>query len=86
MTLGKWLKRNKKSQTWLAGEVDTECTQALVSKWVRGTVLPSPNRLRWIETITGGEVTARGIMLRYKRVKAAIKSRGEAFRQKEGIE
>jgi len=86
MTLGEWLKRNKKSQEWLAAEMDGTCTQALVSKWVRGLVLPSGWRTQRIASLTDGEVTQRGLALRYKRTKAKIKARGEAFRKERGIE
>jgi DNA-binding transcriptional regulator YdaS (Cro superfamily) len=70
MTLGEWLRREGKSQEWIAAEVDGSCTQALVSKWVRGVVLPSHPRRVAIEAITLGEVSARGLVLRYKRLRA----------------
>lgn len=85
MTLGDWLKRNRKSQEWLAGEIDGTCTQALVSKWVRGLVLPSMPRQLAIQQVTLGEVSLRGMALRYRRTKTKTKARGEAFRRERGI-
>jgi len=86
MTLGEWLRRNRWSQDQLAAEMDSQCTQALVSKWVRGVVLPSPSRRAAIQGLTFGQVTARGLVLRYKRVKAASKARGAKFREENGID
>jgi DNA-binding transcriptional regulator YdaS (Cro superfamily) len=75
------------SEEAFAALVDGTCTQSLVSKWRRGLVLPSAGRAYDIEhRITRGEVTQRGLALRYKRVKAARKARGEAFRKERGIE
>lgn len=86
MTLGEWLRRNGKSQEWLAAEVDGTCTQALVSKWVRGLVLPPMPRQLAIQQVTLGAVSLRGMARRYKRMKAKIEARGAKFRTERGIE
>jgi transcriptional regulator with XRE-family HTH domain len=86
MTLGEWLKSSGMTQEAFAQKVDADCTQALVSKWARGVTLPSLGRRMWIEALTGRSVTARGLVLRYRRLKAKSKARGEAFRAERGIE
>jgi DNA-binding transcriptional regulator YdaS (Cro superfamily) len=86
MTLGEWLRRTGWTQERVAATLDDTCTQALVSKWVRGVTLPSPARRAAIESLTVGRVTARGLVLRYKRMKAKIKARGAIFRAMRDIE
>jgi hypothetical protein len=86
VTLDQWLRQKGMSEEAFAVLVDGTCTQSLVSKWRRGVVLPSEARLYRIGAITLGAVSSRGLVLRYKRVKAARIARGEAFRKERGIE
>lgn len=72
MTLAQWLKKNRRSQEWFASQVDPDCTQSLVSKWVRGAVVPTRERRRAIEVLTSGQVTARGLALKaFRKTKRA---------------
>lgn len=55
MKLNEYLKRNKYSQNKLAKEL--EVTQAAVSRWCKGKVIPRPAVMKKILLLTGGAVT-----------------------------
>lgn len=62
------------------------CTQSLVRKYERGEVLPSLERRQKIEAFTGGKVTSRGMLLRYRAVRRESRARGETWRKERSIE
>lgn len=74
MTLDRWLRQEKMSEEAFARLVDDACTQSLVSKWRRGVVMPSLPRALAIQRLTLGEVTIRGLALKAKRTKKALKA------------
>ena len=86
MTLYEWRKLKRWTQMRLAMEFGDGCAQSLAAKYERGEVLPSVDRRLKIEAFTGGKVTSRGMLLRYRAVRRATRARGEAFRKERGIE
>lgn len=54
MKLRDWLKKEKKTQTWLAKKLDSD--QSHVSDWINGKVMPSVVSIRKLEVITKNEV------------------------------
>jgi transcriptional regulator with XRE-family HTH domain len=56
MTLAQWIEKQGRTQRWFAGEVGAP--EATVSRWCSGKMMPRLDRLRQIEQITGGSVTA----------------------------
>jgi len=70
LTLDRWLRHRRMTEAEFAAKVDGTCTQSLVSKWRRGMVMPSPERVDWIEALTGGAVTARGLAEKVARTRA----------------
>lgn len=71
MTLDRWLRQKRMSETAFARLVDESCTQSLVSKWRRGLVLPSLSRRVAIALVTGRLVTERGLIRHNRQVKRA---------------
>lgn len=62
MTLKEWMRKSSLTQERLAELVDEECTQALVSKWVRRVVAPSARRVAILLKLSGGLVTKRALV------------------------
>lgn len=56
MKLAHWIEQQGRTQRWFAGEVNAP--EATVSRWCSGKMMPRLDRLRQIERITGGAVTA----------------------------
>ncbi len=54
MKLGEWLKKEKKTQTWLAKRMKSD--QSHVSEWVNGKVMPSIATILKLGSITKGAV------------------------------
>lgn len=54
MTLGEWLKANKKTQAWLAAKLKSN--QGHVSRLVTGVQSPRMTTIAKLEVITGGKV------------------------------
>ena len=54
MRLDEWLFKNKRSQRFVAREIDSNPTS--VSQWVRGIYPPSLENAQKIYKLTGGEV------------------------------
>jgi transcriptional regulator with XRE-family HTH domain len=55
MTLLEWRRANKKTQLWVT--LTTGISQALLSKYERGTTRPGVENVRKIEKATSGGVT-----------------------------
>ena len=55
MKIGEWLKKHKKTQSWLAKKMHSD--QSHVSEWVNGKVNPGLLTLSKFNQITNGEVS-----------------------------
>jgi len=53
--IGEWLKKNGKTQTWLAKRMKSD--QGHVSEWVNGKVTPTLATITKFHQITKGEVS-----------------------------
>ncbi len=73
MTLKSWLKRNRRTQRWLAEALSVD--QSAVSYWVTGSRLPYYDNRIAIERITAGEVKAGGWRRRGPGARAAVLER-----------
>lgn len=60
MKLGDWIKDRKMTLEAFGHVVSAD--KSTVSRWVDGTVVPRPSKMREITEATGGEVTANDFM------------------------
>lgn len=61
MKLKDWLHKNGVAQAALAAHIGV--TQAAVSMWVNGVMVPEPATMRKIHRVTGGKVTPNDFVL-----------------------
>lgn len=54
MTLGEWLKREGRTQAWVAGRLGV--SRSLVNDWIKGRRIPKRNHVEMLTVLSTGAV------------------------------